>query len=184
MAAVHNRFGIDNIKQMSKVIRIAFRFLMEVAMLRDRSVHTDGIAKFIHIVAILRVYDATDPRDKIYGELGLASEAVRSSTRPDCSLPLAHAYTNTAFALMKESKSLTLFKDATPAKRRLDNSPSSLPWWVPYWTTENCSQSTLLDQQAKRNYFRVGASSGLSAELINNPCPQTRCLALDSVRTV
>ena len=71
-----------------------------------------------------------NPRDKVYGILGLAPERVVSRIRPQYSLAPEVVYRDTFLALMREFDSLNLIVSCSMATRKL----AGLPSWVPDWS--------------------------------------------------
>ncbi|KAM0541958.1 hypothetical protein ACHAPJ_013020 [Fusarium lateritium] len=74
---------------------------------------------------------ATDPRDKVYGCLGIAASTY--DIKPDYTISTVECYTRAAFNIISGSRSLELFS----ALRRpscLETSLTGLPSWVPDWS--------------------------------------------------
>ena len=71
---------------------------------------------------------ATDPRDKLYGILGLTNERKDAGLRPDYTLSVEEVYTRLARNLIVESQSLD-FLGSAGLLRDYD-----VPPWVPDWT--------------------------------------------------
>jgi hypothetical protein len=72
----------------------------------------------------------SNPRDKVYGILGLAPERVVSRIRPQYSLAPEVVYRDTFLALMREFDSLNLLVSCGMTTRKL----AGLPSWVPDWS--------------------------------------------------
>ena len=85
-----------------------------------------------------RYQQASDPRDKIYGLLGLANDGLSSLLNPDYNESVSSTYTRTAGAIIMHSKSLYLLSQARKVAK--SDSPYSLPSWVPDWTTKESSR--------------------------------------------
>ena len=92
--------------------------------------HDNRIGKedFLSLLAAFRHRQASDPRDKIYGMLGLARPEMQTALAPDYRLSAAQVFTDAAIAIIKESGDLKLLSH-TYGSRQLD-----LPSWVPDWT--------------------------------------------------
>ncbi|KAF4447078.1 hypothetical protein F53441_9377 [Fusarium austroafricanum] len=74
---------------------------------------------------------AKDPRDKVYGSLGIATSTY--GIEPDYTISIVECYTRTAFNIISGSRSLEIFS----ALRRpscLRTSLAGLPSWVPDWS--------------------------------------------------
>jgi hypothetical protein len=78
--------------------------------------------------------DATDPRDKIYGLLGLGGPFgnYKSLVRPDYSKPIESVYCEIARALIEDDRSLRAVGYASCLSAAVDET-SGLPSWVPDW---------------------------------------------------
>ncbi|KIV83889.1 hypothetical protein PV11_05876 [Exophiala sideris] len=75
---------------------------------------------------------ATDPRDRVYGLLGIcASYFGADFMHADYTISAATVYTTFALRFIESSGSLLLLTQATP----LHNALSSLPSWVPDWSS-------------------------------------------------
>ncbi|KAK4208167.1 heterokaryon incompatibility protein-domain-containing protein [Rhypophila decipiens] len=84
---------------------------------------------------------ASDPRDKIFGLLGLVglSDAERRQWQPDYSIPPAHIFTGFfAHCVANLQKLVFLFFAAGT-----DSAPSSSPSWVPDWSTPDSWQQLM-----------------------------------------
>lgn len=71
--------------------------------------------------------DATNPRDKVYGFLGLATENIT----PDYTKPVSEVYTDTARTLIEENGNLDVLRACL-----FTGSVADLPSWVPDWTVK------------------------------------------------
>jgi hypothetical protein len=72
--------------------------------------------------------EVTDPRDRIYGFLGLAKEADAFGIRPNYSNPVEKVYTNAARVLLTSGKVDLLWFSQFP------KSLGDLPTWAPDWS--------------------------------------------------
>jgi hypothetical protein len=79
-------------------------------------------------LANYRHYKATDPRDKVYALLGLATEASTQDFRPDYSLDLPDVYLKVAEHCILHQGSLECFGYWETSSR-----DQELPSWVPDW---------------------------------------------------
>jgi hypothetical protein len=82
--------------------------------------------------------DATDPRDKIYGLLGLGGPFgnYKSLVRPDYSKPIKSVYCEIARALIEDDRSLRAVCYARCLSAAIDEI-SGLPSWVPDWRSRS-----------------------------------------------
>jgi hypothetical protein len=85
---------------------------------------------FVECVGNLRARDATNPRDKIYGLLGLEVNDVADLVRPDYSLPVEKVYENFVASLLARTKNLDVLSHLTTDRQ----GQIALPSFVPDWT--------------------------------------------------
>jgi hypothetical protein len=85
---------------------------------------------FTTLLVACRFRSATDPRDKIFGLLGLVPDLVLHALQPRYDESVDKTYIRIAFALMGESQSTLLLSHTIP----------NLPSWVPDWTIINDSE--------------------------------------------
>lgn len=94
---------------------------------------------FRDLLVLTKQFDCQDPRDKIFGLLGLAmTDESGSLITPDYSISLSQLYEETALAMLKTSTSLDwlchVYRQGVPwgyeEGRVFD---TSLPSWVPQW---------------------------------------------------
>lgn len=108
----------------------------------------------------------SDPRDKVFGLLGLCSTDVRKEIRPNYSTPVPLVYEQVALNVIKRDRSLDVFSQVC---RRfaygVELATVNLPSWVPDWTSEIIDYERLLltSRQAWNDYFK--ASSGALASI-------------------
>lgn len=101
-------------------------------LLRDRS-GTD----FPGLLSVTRLHKATNPKDRIYGVLGLAEFAslhIASMIKPDYNLSLEEIYRDAFVAYLTDSGLLTLLRDCNLEQRRMKG-----PTWVPDWSVSRKS---------------------------------------------
>ena len=75
----------------------------------------------------MRARNATDPRDKVYGLLGIAVGQSESELRPDYTKDWPEVYINTAKSLLAHDKKLSILK-LVEVKARME---IRIPSWVP-----------------------------------------------------
>ena len=75
----------------------------------------------------MRARKATDPRDKVYGLLGIALGQSESRLRPDYTKDWPEVYTNTTNSLLAHDKTLSILK-LVEVKARME---TQIPSWVP-----------------------------------------------------
>lgn len=81
-----------------------------------------------HVFNLARRSQATDPRDKVYGMLGLANEKIASFIKPDYSKSVEQVYTEFAVGLIRSCQKL----DEVLSWCVFDEG-ATLPSWVPDW---------------------------------------------------
>jgi hypothetical protein len=82
------------------------------------------------VLDLCRKARVTDPKDKVYGILGLLPSTIASSITPDYKLPHAEVFCQFAKTLLQENNRL----EAILSWCRFDEN-SSIPSWIPDWTT-------------------------------------------------
>jgi Heterokaryon incompatibility protein (HET) len=84
---------------------------------------------------------ATDPRDKVYSLLGMASEVTpQNSLAVDYRLATHEIYRSTALFLLQTESTLSFLGENKPALSPNPSKPQ-LPTWVPDWTNANNTMS-------------------------------------------
>jgi hypothetical protein len=111
----------------------------------------EWILKTIFMRALTR--DATDPRDHIYGILGLIdeSETNHPDLLPDYHLPVSETYIKAARYLLNR-KSLAFLLDIVGFPKSID----SLPSWVPDWSTRKLLST--IDLNHVKGGFNAGGN--------------------------
>ncbi|KAH6884401.1 heterokaryon incompatibility protein-domain-containing protein [Thelonectria olida] len=89
---------------------------------------------FLHLLAMTRQFGATDPRDRIYGLLGLATTDSELDNgllyvQPDYSLSLEDVYRQLAYRVIGTDKSLRLLSCVQHGPEICESWPS----WIPRW---------------------------------------------------
>ncbi|KAL1857560.1 hypothetical protein Daus18300_010318 [Diaporthe australafricana] len=103
--------------------------------------------------------EATNPKDKVYGLLGLTSEDCRASLLPDYSKSVTDVYMDTARYIINSTGSLNILSTNTNS-RRVEEPP--LPSWVPDWCLRASRPRALLCSgiySASRSY-RANITTG------------------------
>ena len=113
-------YSVSNIKQIW-----GLRILNE----RNNGNKTTGVSLY-DLLRAFRIFDSTDPRDKVYGALGLAEDATFYPL-PDYSKDVETVYTEFARVAFgnQPSDNCVILTDAGITKQRL-----KLPSWVPDWS--------------------------------------------------
>ncbi|KAL6707898.1 hypothetical protein ACN47E_003572 [Coniothyrium glycines] len=100
-----------------------------------------------NIFDVNRSKGCADPRDKIYGLLGIAPAYFRSNVVVDYSLPVEDVYKETFLAHLKATQRLQLLKHCDLGGRKIPG-----PSWVPDWSQTEFAAPILSEQ------FSSGAS--------------------------
>lgn len=95
---------------------------------------TDTSLGIVSILASHRGRQCSDPRDKVYGFLGLCPDAVRQTLRADYDARLVDCYASPVIWDFEFSKSLRALGLRLGADS--EGSETGLPSWIPHWSTE------------------------------------------------
>ena len=94
-------------------------------------IQEDQLAMLIKYIKLTRYREATDPRDKIFGLLGLISDCPNPvDIIPDYKQTEAQVYTNVALRIINHDRCLNSILAVCENKV----SGTALPTWVPQWT--------------------------------------------------
>ena len=104
-------------------------------------------AAFAKLLTMCRGQIATDPRDKIYGLLGLGSKALRSRLHPQYGIDAPVVFRNFAQIILQESRSLFILSQAVKYWFEDETARRDVPSWLPCWTAQ---ESLMIEyEQAK-----------------------------------
>lgn len=134
---------------------------------------------------------ATDPRDKVYALMGLLTPEDRSNVLVDYKKSIDEVYTEVAISILKKENSLRLLSGVqylTHTQLCGDYRASSLPTWVPNWSSKSPTVSLGLSNPYMEPYDAGGQPAcGMKVEFdsVNNQ-PRLYCsgIILDTIRTV
>lgn len=106
--------------------------------------------------------DATDPRDKVYGLLGLASEVQEPDAQdemivPDYNHPTSMVYADLVKFMVTKTRRLDILRACQGSSRRI----SDLPSWAPDWT--GCTNVNRMDRFTQVNYFDLSSHLEVAA---------------------
>ena len=105
-----------------------------------------------------RTVFCTDPRDKIYGFLGLMDESLASLIIPDYTDPLLKVYRDFVKATVQATGSLDVIRHRFPSEN------ACFPSWVPDWTVEPTTSALTLSHID----FAVSGKTVAEATYLNN----------------
>jgi hypothetical protein len=96
---------------------------------------------FLDLLKMARKFDASDPRDKIYGLLGLQTtdndpETGKLFIEPDYTLSFEDLLQRTASKIIQNSGTLELLSSVQHPPNNSNSTPLNIPSWVPQWDTE------------------------------------------------
>lgn len=87
---------------------------------------------YLTAISNFRMRQCLDPRDKIYGILGLLNPHVRSLIRPDYTRPPGEIFTQAALASVATTESLEILSLVHGKRTQKLNIPSFVPDWTAY----------------------------------------------------
>ncbi|KAF5611565.1 heterokaryon incompatibility het-6, partial [Fusarium subglutinans] len=103
------------------------------ASLPDLKFHmSDGEEALLQVLRTCRRKLASDPRDKLYGILGVLPAGIREEFRADCNLSVKDVYTEIVDFLLKTTEKLDIICEAIHFP--VHTSTANLPTFVPDWS--------------------------------------------------
>ena len=99
----------------------------EIQQLQDRQLKGERTSLY-RLLNLTRTVSSTDPRDKVYGLLGLMDDDLVRLIKPDYRDTVIKVYHAFTIAIIEATGSLDVIRHASP------NANSSFPSWVPDWT--------------------------------------------------
>ncbi|KAF8854517.1 HET-domain-containing protein [Acephala macrosclerotiorum] len=122
--------------------------------------------KIDDLLAYYRSRRCTDPRDKIYGLLGIIQSEEVNLIVPDYSSPVPIVYEQVALKLIEHSRSLNIFSQICSRSMKTNGvTNAGLPSWVPNWTSEGSHIQFVALADRLRNIGHYSASAGTSAHV-------------------
>lgn len=136
-----------------------------------------------HLLAIYRSRSCTDPRDKIYGLLGLTNGEESSLIVSDYASPVSTVYEQVTLKLLQHHRNLDMFSQILSRSLKRDGiTVVGLPSWAPDWTLEG-TKNQLLDLYNRLVDLRFYNASGGSLASVKLAAPgkiSLRGIPLDS----
>ena len=131
------------------------------------------------------LYKSFDPRDSIYGFLGLTNADIASKIVPDYSVLLSQTYINAAVEITRSLGSLLLFSFT----KLVDKKSRVVPSWVPEWrkTRDSREKRVWLNQTLRSTHVRLyDASKGhqLEFEVMSQSSLRVRGIYLASITKI
>jgi hypothetical protein len=105
--------------------------ILAMQVYRD-AIKLRGGLNLLELMYISRSSWCGDPKDKIYGLLGIASDIMTDQINPDYSRSVEDTYRSLARFFIRRDKNLDVFSAIEDYKWRLHK---TLPSWVPDWTS-------------------------------------------------
>ncbi|TLD30801.1 hypothetical protein PspLS_03054 [Pyricularia sp. CBS 133598] len=131
---------------------------------------------------------ATDPRDKIYGVLGISSDFSKGGIIPDYALPIAKVFMDAIASMLRESDSLYLLSGCDISLRRHSMITESVPTWVPaLWTINDKDARKMaipIEVQVPGAQQRPSFTASGGLALSSHPWhmdPELACLSLSGI---
>jgi hypothetical protein len=140
---------------------------------------------FLDCVANLCFRKATDPRDKIYGLLGVGVADAANLVRVDYTLSVEDVYEHFVTSLLSRTRNLAVFTHVRPDQRQL----SSLPSFVPDWSYQMKEVSEKTDSMSMWMRCRVldkyAAAAGKPVDFTAHPgILKIRGIIVDTVSSI
>lgn len=126
--------------------------------------------EIVILLAKFRSRHCTDPRDKVYGLLGLCVGDERNLVVPDYSMPVSLVYEHVALKIIESSRSLEVFSQVFPRSfKSTELEPSNLPSWVPNWTIEAVSHQlkALMIRQERNSMYNASSRTFASVRYVD-----------------
>ena len=103
-----------------------------------------------------------DPRDKIYGLLGLVEDSLASLIEPDYTAPVLNVYRLFTLATIEATRSLDIIRHTGGPTAY--STISTMPTWVPDWTVAPPTTALTLGETS----FNVSGSSSASIQVLSD----------------
>ncbi len=126
-----------------------------------------------------REREATDPRDKVYGLLGMASNVAEVGIVPDYSLSWQEVYKRTAVSMVKSYQDPDILSRESLGLS-LENEKVGLPSWAPNWSaSQYMNGDTRIHYWHSRELPHFQAGMGIPFLVVR--IPQTDFLCLNGI---
>ncbi|KAH8675142.1 heterokaryon incompatibility protein-domain-containing protein [Ilyonectria robusta] len=151
-------FGSDQITKRKEQLRCS------LLMMRPRESRYDENRKYGLRDAIQATSEhlCNDPRDKVYGILGLLSDNERSQILPDYNLSTRRVYTNAVEHIIKTTKSLQVICRPVFACCMSAHQDKGLPTWLPDFSDSRLMQSIIV-----WDHFKASKDTDASVSFID-----------------
>ncbi|EPE03839.1 HET domain-containing protein [Ophiostoma piceae UAMH 11346] len=133
--------------------------------------------KFLVTLQTCRDKFATDPRDKVYGVLGVSPQDAQTAITPDYKMPIGEVYTKAAEYVITASRRLDIVCHALHYPVHV--TALGLPTWVPDWS--HISPMTAIDWPMGR--FRAGADMQEETSIADHGTLNVQAIFIDKIRS-
>ena len=127
----------------------------EVQMVQDNQL-AGNPTNLYSILSLSRAAFSIDPRDKVYGLLGLMEDSLASLIEPDYTAPVLNVYRSFTLATIAATGSLDIVRHTTGP-----TTDSTMPTWIPNWTVASQTSALTLGETS----FNVSGSSSSSVQV-------------------
>ena len=128
----------------------------EIQMVQDKQLAGDP-TNLYSILSLSRAAFSIDPRDKVYGILGLMEDSLASLIEPDYTAPVLNVYRSFTLATIEATGSLDIIRHTTGPTTH-----STMPTWIPNWTVASQTSALTLGETS----FNVSGSSSVSIQVL------------------
>jgi hypothetical protein len=129
-----------------------------VMQLRDNW-RSSGMRNILHIMSSQRFRECHNPRDRVYGFLGLTDGSLDELMNADYNMGIAEVYTKFAFGWIQKTNSLSLFSYL------LSSTNTEYPSWALGWDFHASAPSILAATERARYQVAFSATKGRDAEV-------------------
>ncbi|KAG6361340.1 hypothetical protein INS49_009565 [Diaporthe citri] len=143
----------------------------ESESLSDRVVFQDLLA----VLRTCRRKRSSDPKDKVFGILGVLTERIRNEIKVDYSIAVKDVYINVFRTVVEKTKSLDILFEAIHFPTYTNN--NNLPSWVPDWSHLWCSSPI-----ARSNTFSASGKSRADVEFMERGKLRISAIPLGSIK--
>jgi hypothetical protein len=172
-AALYGRLEEGNVFNFDSGSRKHASHLVTIAELRSAQAEGRLDMPLLYYLASCIDMDSTDPRDKVYAFLGIASDREKLGIVPNYAATVSEVYLDAAARILQTAQHLDLLNNVQTIKS------VELPSWVPDWS-QGClsSQGTLSNPVG---FAMIAAFNGLHPYQANGGT--TASVSLESTRT-
>lgn len=130
-----------------------------------KQIQADGNVSCEAMLLHAKSCEATDPRDKVYGILNQASQAVTQSLKPDYTLNTMEVYTEATITELETTKSLGILSACEDPEQQ-----SRLPTGVPNWEADWKAASIKRRMEALQGSRLYNADGGVPVNYCVSQC--------------